>query len=170
MRGEPGGRPGDGGVCAECRALRTLVCPKLGAGCSGATYAKVCACAFRVLRHTWHTLSFHDTPNAGEFRGQRDFQAKEHLMSLVSGRFFTGAALLAVSLGVPARGHAAEQAGIMARAVATQAVEFDVVLPIEHRAELEKLLDSLHDPKSAQYHKWLKPGSSTLALDRARTS
>ena len=66
-------------------------------------------------------------------------------------------ALFATCVGVPLTGHAAEQAKLTARAAATQKVEFDVFLPIQHRDQLETLLDSLHDPKSAQYHKWLKP-------------
>lgn len=78
-------------------------------------------------------------------------------MRSVFGKIFSGVALFAVSLGVAAKGHAAERAALTARAAATQTVEFDVFLLVEHRDDLEKLLVSLHNSKSAQFHKWLKP-------------
>ena len=68
-----------------------------------------------------------------------------------------GTAMAAVSAVATGTGYAAEQAKLTARAAATERVEFDVFLPVEHRAELEALLDSLHDPKSPMFHKWLKP-------------
>ena len=69
----------------------------------------------------------------------------------------SGVALIAAGVGASTFGYAAERATLTARAGATQAVEFDVFLPIEHRAELEQLLDAMHDAKSPQFHKWLKP-------------
>lgn len=78
-------------------------------------------------------------------------------MRLFLGRVLPAVALFATSVGVPLTSHAAEQAKLVARAAAAQKVEFDVFLPIQHRDQLETLLDSLHDPKSAQFHKWLKP-------------
>lgn len=58
---------------------------------------------------------------------------------------------------VTAPAFAAEKAAINGRVAAAQQVEFDVYLPLEHRAELDALLTSLNDPKSAKYHKWLTP-------------
>ncbi len=78
-------------------------------------------------------------------------------MRSVLGEVLAGAALVAVTVGLPVRGYAAEQALLTAHAAATEKVDFEVFLPIEHRADLEKLLDSLHDPKSPEFHKWLKP-------------
>lgn len=68
-----------------------------------------------------------------------------------------GVALLAMSIGAQAAGHAGQQAKLGSRAAATQTVDFDVFLPIEHRAELETLLNSLQTPNSPQFHQWLKP-------------
>ncbi len=78
-------------------------------------------------------------------------------MRSVLGGVLSGVALLAVGAGAPVVGHAAERATLTARAAAIQTVEFDVFLPLQHRAELETLLNTLHDPKSAQFHQWLKP-------------
>jgi kumamolisin len=52
---------------------------------------------------------------------------------------------------------AAEKATVQARAAATQSVEFDIFLPLQHRDQLESLLADLHDPKSASYQHWLTP-------------
>ena len=68
-----------------------------------------------------------------------------------------GIAVLAISFGAPAMGHATDEAKLAGRVAATQSVEFDVFLPVTHRAELQTLLDALHDPKSPQFHQWLKP-------------
>lgn len=54
-------------------------------------------------------------------------------------------------------GHAGEQAKLTARATATQMVTFDIFLPLENRAGLETFLTSLNDPKSPEFHRWLKP-------------
>ncbi len=78
-------------------------------------------------------------------------------MRLVFREILSGLALVAVTGASPLTGHAAQQARLMARAAATQMVEFDVFLPLEHRAELERTLDALHDPSSPEFHKWLKP-------------
>ena len=68
-----------------------------------------------------------------------------------------GMAALVMSVGAPVMGHAADEAKLAGRVAAAQPVDFDVFLPVTHRAELQTLLDALHDPKSPQFHKWLKP-------------
>ncbi len=78
-------------------------------------------------------------------------------MRTVLGKVMSGVALLAVSLGVPVAGRAADVATLTTRAASTQTVEFDVFLPLEHREDLQKLLVSLQDPKSPEFHQWLKP-------------
>ncbi len=78
------------------------------------------------------------------------------MRSVLSG-VLSGVALFAVGVAAPAVGHAAERATLTARAAAAQSVDFDVFLPIQNRAELEQLLDAMHDPKSPQFHQWLKP-------------
>ena len=40
---------------------------------------------------------------------------------------------------------------------ATQAVGFEVILPLRDKPGLEALLKSLHDPASSSFHKWLTP-------------
>jgi len=52
---------------------------------------------------------------------------------------------------------AAEKAIFSARAEASDAVSFDLYLPLQHRDELESLLGQLHDPSSPIYQKWLTP-------------
>jgi kumamolisin len=52
---------------------------------------------------------------------------------------------------------AAENAVLHDRVAATEQVNFDVFLPLQHRDQLETDLRSLHDPGSASYHKWLTP-------------
>jgi subtilase family serine protease len=42
-------------------------------------------------------------------------------------------------------------------AAATQAVHFDVLLPLRNKDKLEALLKAQQDPASARYHKWLTP-------------
>jgi len=56
-------------------------------------------------------------------------------------------------------GHALafEKAQIGARAAAQTQIEFDIYLPLEHKADLLKLEEALQTPGSAQYHQWLKP-------------
>src|SRR5436305_10839689 len=46
---------------------------------------------------------------------------------------------------------------MVAPAQATQAVHFDVFLPLRNKDKLQSLLKAQQDPKSAQYHKWLTP-------------
>ncbi len=58
---------------------------------------------------------------------------------------------------VTAPAFAAEKATVNGRVSASQQVEFDVYLPLEHKADLDALLTSLNDPDSANYHKWLTP-------------
>ena len=73
------------------------------------------------------------------------------------GKVLSGVALAVLSLGTSTVGYAAEEATLTARAAATQRVDFDVFLPIEHKAELDSLLASQQDSKSPLFHKWLKP-------------
>lgn len=56
-----------------------------------------------------------------------------------------------------ATGYGAEKAAMQGMAAASQQVEFDVYLPLEHRAQLDTLLTQLQDVGSGNYHKWLKP-------------
>jgi subtilase family serine protease len=54
-------------------------------------------------------------------------------------------------------GYAADKATLAQRADATQKVEFDVFLPLQHKADLDSFIETLHDTASPSYHKWLKP-------------
>ncbi|HVJ52542.1 MAG TPA: S53 family serine peptidase [Aliidongia sp.] len=60
---------------------------------------------------------------------------------------------------VLATGHASafEKGQIGTRAMAQLPVEFDIYVPIQNRADLEKLEADQTTPGSAQYHKWLSP-------------
>lgn len=53
--------------------------------------------------------------------------------------------------------HAADKAVLAQRADATQKVEFDVFLPLQHKADLDSLVETLNDTGSSSYHMWLKP-------------
>ena len=68
----------------------------------------------------------------------------------------SGLALLAF-VAAPMRLSATEKAVLQNRVASTQKVTFDVYLPIQHRDQLEKELDALHDAGSPKYHKWLTP-------------
>jgi len=50
-----------------------------------------------------------------------------------------------------------EKAQLGARAAAQTQLEFDIYLPLEHKAELLKLEEALQTPGTPQYHQWLKP-------------
>jgi subtilase family serine protease len=52
---------------------------------------------------------------------------------------------------------AAEKAVLGAQVIGTTSVSFDVYLPLEHRAQLDALLEAQQDTGSAQYQKWLTP-------------
>ena len=66
------------------------------------------------------------------------------------------AALL--SLGANAsRAFALEKAVMQSAVSATEQVEFNIYLPLQHRAELEKDLVAMHTPGNAAYRKWLTP-------------
>ena len=52
---------------------------------------------------------------------------------------------------------AVERASLKGRVAATQQASFDIFLPPQHRAELDKLLVDLQAPGSASYHKFLTP-------------
>jgi subtilase family serine protease len=62
-----------------------------------------------------------------------------------------------------------EAAQILERAPQSQAVEFDVYIPLQNRAALEQLEVAQHTPGNAQYHKWLTPSefNARFAPDRA---
>jgi subtilase family serine protease len=78
-------------------------------------------------------------------------------MSLRTKICTTLAACSFVAILITAPTYAAEKAAITGRLAATQQVQFDVYLPLENRAELDALVTSLNDSKSANYHKWLTP-------------
>ena len=71
----------------------------------------------------------------------------------------TGLALLSFAAS-PSFLFGAEKAVLLERAPATQQVGFDVYVPVQHRAELERDLDALHDASSSSYHKWLTPAQA----------
>ena len=52
---------------------------------------------------------------------------------------------------------AAQKAVMHANATASQPVQFDVFLPLQHREQLQQLLADQQDSKSAMYHHWLTP-------------
>jgi kumamolisin len=56
---------------------------------------------------------------------------------------------------------AAEKAVLQDSVAAAEPVNFDVYLPLQHRDQLEKDLQALHDPSSSSYHKWLTPAEFT---------
>ena len=68
--------------------------------------------------------------------------------------FLCCAASLAFSC---ASSRAAEHPALTAHANSTDAVDFDVYLPLQHRSQLESLLRELHDSGSANYGHWLTP-------------
>ncbi len=63
------------------------------------------------------------------------------------------AALLASPLTLSA----AERIALQSRVAATQRVSFDIYIPLQHRDQLERDLEALHDPNSPTYRKWLTP-------------
>ncbi|RSL17119.1 subtilase family protein [Edaphobacter aggregans] len=77
-------------------------------------------------------------------------------MRLEKGLSIVFAALVCAGL-VNTAALAAEKAAVQARAAAGQNVQFDVYLPLQHKAELDALLDNLHDSTSASFHQWLTP-------------
>ena len=66
------------------------------------------------------------------------------------------AALLSLGATTP-HAFALEKALIQAPVSATEQVEFNVYLPLQHRAQLEADLVAMHKPGSASFHKWLTP-------------
>jgi subtilase family serine protease len=75
--------------------------------------------------------------------------AKKHLL-------FFAATLCAAILPSP-NGYAADKAVLAERVSASQKVEFDVFLPLQHKADLDSFVETLNDSGSSSYHKWLKP-------------
>ena len=67
------------------------------------------------------------------------------------------AAMICAAMLLPSNGLAADKAILAQRANATQKVEFDVFLPLQHRADLDTFVGTLHDSNSPSYHKWVKP-------------
>ncbi len=73
-------------------------------------------------------------------------------------RNFAIAGLTVLSLAASSRSLlAAEKAVLAGRATATQPVSFEVYIPVQHRAQLERDLEALHDSSSPSYHKWMTP-------------
>jgi subtilase family serine protease len=68
-------------------------------------------------------------------------------------------AALALALGAQSMLNAPVQAApaVMSAAAPTATVQFRVFLPLRNQVELEGLIAELHDPKSADYQKWLEP-------------
>lgn len=52
---------------------------------------------------------------------------------------------------------AVEKAVLAERAASSQAVSFEVYIPVQHRAQLERDLAALHDSASPMFHKWFTP-------------
>lgn len=65
--------------------------------------------------------------------------------------------LITATLQLPLPAHAIEKAHIQARASASQTVEFDVYLPIQHEADLDALITNQQNPSSPSYRHWLTP-------------
>ena len=68
-------------------------------------------------------------------------------------------AALALALGAQSMLNAPVQAApaVMSAAAPTATVQFRVFLPLRNQTELDGLIAELHDPKSANYQKWLEP-------------
>jgi subtilase family serine protease len=60
-------------------------------------------------------------------------------------------------LALTGTSNAFEKAALGSPAAREQAVQFDIYLPVQDRAGVEALIDELHTPGSASYHKWLTP-------------
>lgn len=65
--------------------------------------------------------------------------------------------VIAATFQLPLPAYAIERAHIQARASASQPVEFDVYLPIQHEAVLDALIASQQNPSSPNYRHWLSP-------------
>ena len=75
-------------------------------------------------------------------------------------RRFTGlVATLAAGIATCMVSAQAETLRLGAAAAASQAVEFEVILPLRNTAGLEALLAAQQDPSSHLYHQWLTPAS-----------
>jgi kumamolisin len=66
------------------------------------------------------------------------------------------AALLTLGT-LPTNAFAMENAVMQAPVSGAEQVQFNVYLPLQHRAQLEKDLVAMHTPGNAMYHKWLTP-------------
>ncbi len=71
------------------------------------------------------------------------------------------AGLTVLSLAAASPLLAVERAALAARAVAVQPVAFEVYIPVQHRALLERDLAALHDSSSPQYHQWMTPAQTS---------
>ena len=58
---------------------------------------------------------------------------------------------------LPISAFGAEKAVLQGRVTSNEPVAFEIYIPIQQRAQLEKDLDAMHDPGSPSYHKWLTP-------------
>lgn len=56
---------------------------------------------------------------------------------------------------------AVDKAAIKSHVASTQTVSFDVYIPLQNRAQLDKDLADLQNVNSPNYHKWLKPAEVT---------
>jgi subtilase family serine protease len=78
---------------------------------------------------------------------------KTMLAALCAGGLLASHAALAAT---PATAHADAKAMVTA-AAAQDVVTFGVYLPLRHAAQLDALIEQLHDKKSPQYQQWLQP-------------
>ncbi len=78
---------------------------------------------------------------------------------------FSAASLLCFTSAASAR----EIAQALERAAPEQKSSFDIYIPLQNQAALEKLELAQHTPGNAQYHKWLKPAefNARFAPDKA---
>lgn len=84
--------------------------------------------------------------------------------------------LCALAAAFAPSAHAAGPA-VQSAPLATQQVEFEVFLPLQHQAELDALLVQLHDQSSPQFRHWLTPeefaarfGADPDSLDRVQSA
>ncbi len=67
------------------------------------------------------------------------------------------ASLMVAGIAAAASNAHAATMQLTAAVATTQAVGFDVILPLRNTAGLEALLKAQHDPASSSFHKWLTP-------------
>ena len=72
-------------------------------------------------------------------------------------RTLATAGLTVLSLAASSPLLALEKAALANRAAASQTVSFEVYIPVQHRAQMERDLAAMHDSASPLYHQWLTP-------------